>query len=140
MIQEFFGGKYKVSDSTFEYLGHVEPLSKIADLEILESGVKQKVIAGLTLSFWGLLFSFFPGFLFTMFIPNFFPSIEDPQLMNSAFFMSLFFILGFFLRAQYRLVITKVSGNKGSIGNSRKSRTEFDQLIVALKDSMYRNL
>lgn len=140
MEQEFFGGKYKVSDSTFEYLGHVEPLSKIAALEVLESDVKKKIIAGLTLSFWGLLFSFFPGFILTIFIPNFFPSVEDPQLVSSVFFMSLFFILGFFLRAQYRLVITKVSGNKGSIGNSRKSRTEFDQLIETLNDSMYRNL
>lgn len=140
MKQEFFGGKYKVSDSSFEYLGHVEPLSKIADLEVIEADVKQKIIAGLTLSFWGLVFSFFPGFLFTIFVPVMFPSVEEPQLVNSVFCMSLFFILGFYLRAKYRLVVTKVSGNKGSIGKNRKSRSEFDELIAALKDSMYRNL
>lgn len=140
MEQSFLKGKYKITNDSFEYLGHKEPLSQIADLEVLESGTQQKLIAGLTLSFWGLLFSFFPGFLFTIVIPEFVGDSVSPQLVNSTISVAIFFLLGFILRPKYRLMITKASGNKGAIGKNRSSRTEFDEIVKALKDSMYRNL
>ena len=140
MEQSFLKGKYKVTNNSFEYLGHTEPLSQIADLEVLEADTRQKLIAGLTLSFWGLLFSFFPGFLVTIILPEFLGDSVSPQLVNSSICITVFFLLGFVLRPKYRLMITKASGNKGAIGKSRKSRAEFDEIIIALKESMYRNL
>ncbi|EIO5099276.1 hypothetical protein [Vibrio parahaemolyticus] len=140
MEQSFLKGKYKVTNDSFEYLGHKEPLSQVADLEVLEADSRQKLVAGLTLSFWGLLFSFFPGFLFTIVLPELVGDSVSPQLANSAICVTVFFFLGIVLRPKYRLMITKVSGNKGAIGKSRKSRAEFDEIVAALKESMYRNL
>ena len=140
MEQSFLKGKYKVTNDSFEYLGHIEPLSQVADLEVLEADSRQKLVAGLTLSFWGLLFSFFPGSLFTIVLSELVGDRVSPQLVNSALCVTVFFFLGFVLRPKYRLMITKVSGNKGAIGKSRKSRAEFDEIVTALKESMYRNL
>ena len=140
MEQSFLKGKYTVTNDSFEYLGHIEPLSQVADLEVLEADSRQKLVAGLTLSFWGLLFSFFPGSLFTIVLSELVGDRVSPQLVNSALCVTVFFFLGFVLRPKYRLMITKVSGNKGAIGKSRKSRAEFDEIVTALKESMYRNL
>lgn len=121
-------GKYKLTSKELTYHGYTEDLSKIAGVEVVESHVKEKIISGLTLSFWGLFFSFFPGYFITMFL-TFEYKYDNPQEYVSAIFMLFFFFLGFMLRAKYTLYITKTSGNRGSIDKNRSSRMQFDELI-----------
>ncbi|WP_025565990.1 hypothetical protein [Psychromonas sp. SP041] len=128
-------GKYKLTNESFSYQGHTENLKNIADLEVVEAQFKQKCIAGLTLSFWGLVFSFMPGFLFTVLFSI--SGVENAQEYISASCMLLFFFLGFMLRAKYTLFITKISGNRGSIDKNRKSREDFDELINQVKNAIF---
>jgi hypothetical protein len=58
------------------------------------------------------------------------------QMLGSIIFISIFFILGYSLRAKYRLFIIKSNGAKGPIDKNRKSRVEFDELIFAVKNAI----
>jgi len=133
---------YKLTPTNFTYQGHTEPLKNIADLYVVENGRKEKIIAGLTLSIWGVFFAFAIGNIIALFIAipalggteNL--SISDIQTLSLLFFFSVFFMLGYSLRAKYRLFITKVNGSKGSIDKNRTSREEFDKLISAVKQAI----
>ena len=133
---------YKLTENSFTYQGHTEPLKNIADLYVVENGPKEKLIAGLTLSVWGLFLSFALGNITTIlmgiaFAPESGHSITaNAQTISLTFFVTLFFMLGYFLRAKYRLFITKVNGAKGSIDKNRTSREEFDKLISAVKQAI----
>ncbi len=131
----FTKGKYQLTTTQFTYCGHTENLKNIADLEVVESGTKQRVIAGLTLSFWGLLLSFIPGFLLTAMFAGF--GFADPQAYTCGMFMLVFFIIGYLLQARYTLYITKVGGSKGPIDKNRKCRKDFDELIAQVKSAIF---
>ncbi|WP_316674921.1 hypothetical protein [uncultured Tolumonas sp.] len=133
---------YKLTPTNFTYQGYTEPLKNIADLYVVENGKKQKIIAGLTLSIWGFFFSFIPGSIITVLIGAFIESenrndaFEHTQILGSIILMSIFFILGYSLRAKYRLFIVKSNGSKGPIDKNRKSRAEFDELIFTVKKAI----
>ncbi|WP_028865826.1 hypothetical protein [Psychromonas aquimarina] len=133
-------GKYHLTAEEFKYLGYTEKLKNVADLEVVESFFKNKLVAGATLSVWGLLFSFFPGFLIALILPEIITeSTMDPQVIVSIFCVAVAFMLGFILRPKYRLYITKVNGNKGSIGRNHSSRGQFDELIRVVKATISKN-
>lgn len=133
-------GKYHLTAEEFQYLGYTEKLKNVADLEVVESNIKNKLVAGTTLSIWGLLFSFFPGFLVVMILPGIITeSAMDPQTIVSIFCVTVAFILGFILKPKYHLYITKANGNRGSIGKNSSSRAQFDELISAVKSTISEN-
>ncbi|GAA4496124.1 hypothetical protein [Pseudaeromonas paramecii] len=133
---------YKLTPTSFTYQGYTEPLKNIADLFVVENGRKEKIIAGLTLSVWGVFFSFAVGNVIALFILA--PSmgeagsltISDIQTLSLLLFFSVFFVIGYVMRAKYRLFIVKSNGSKGSIDKNRTSREEFDKLISAVKQAI----
>jgi hypothetical protein len=134
--------QYKLTPTSFTYQGHTEPLKNIADLYVMENGYKEKIIAGLTLSVWGLFFAFAAGNIIAIFIIT--PilggagslTISDIQTLSLLFFFTVSFLLGYTLRTKYRLFIIKTNGAKGSIDKNRASREEFDKLIYTVKQAI----